>query len=641
MATEFSTLQKAADEQQADTSVLSENKVADLVRIANGNVIGNQQQVVIGHLALSTGWLYDLDTNVNTILTGPSAAGKSEAQRAMRQALPMEQAYQASDSSSMGVLDDDSWDEALFAVLDEWQKVPERLTEILKGVAGGPDDEYRYVRSVSDDDAASGRSSHEIVKKPKPFQFLYAQHALDHELSTRLVFLPIDDDTHIREAIIEKQGDAEHVSVAGYDKTFIFDTSETERAMREHLRGLDTIPGEQDNVRGGVDATLPPWIRKSVKPIFDRSRPETNRVAGQVFNLIRASAVVNYDERDSVTVEMDGHELDSYIASPQDAANVLSARETLLAKTHHLTEMKREILDAIRANQHFDDSEGVGVTVDTIRSYLQDSSSVSVPRKEKLRELLRELSEHFYVSIHERAGPNGAHLYEFTSLRDIGMPRVSNLAQYMDQDEIEKNRRLAPDVDLSNPYADATDPFREQPFIETVDQMRDEFASNPVERASETADLVAEEGGSAAATGGGRSADGDDELTLTDAMGGPTDPTAGLGPVETAVLERLQEHADGQVWGIDSTSDGHLLGVLDSDETLSAADLSGTIYDPDHDVWDDPRKPDDWVVSTAEAEREIEEAIESLDRDGLLVFDAESTHTDDTVVTHVATEDDA
>lgn len=629
MSTDFSALQRAADEQHADADILSENKVDDLVTIANANVVGNQQQVVIGHLALMTGWLYDLDTNVNTILTGPSAAGKSEAQRAMRQALPSDLAYETSDASSMGVLDDDSWDKAIYAPLDEWQKVPDKLTEILKGVAGGPDDEYRYVRSVSDEDAASGRSAHEIVKKPKPFQFLYAQHGLDHELSTRLVFLPIDDNTMIRDAIIEKQGGAENIAVEGYEKDFIFDAADRERALRDHIRSLPTIEGEGSNIRGGVDATLPPWIRKSVKPIFDKSRPESNRVAGQIFNLIRASAALNYDQRRSITVEMDGHELDSYIATAQDAANVLSARETLLAKTHHLTQMKRQILDAIRSNQHFEDANGV--TIDVIRNYLEDSAAVSVPRKQKLRDLLNELAEHFYVTVHERAGPNGAHLYEFQSLRDIGMPRVTNLAQYMDSAEQQKNNELAPNVDLDDPYAGTTDPFRDQPFVDTVSEMRDEFAANPVERAAETADLAAEQ-----ATGTRSGNDDGDKLTLAEAAGADTaddaDPTAGRGPVETAVLERLQAHADDEIWNVDTTTDGHLIGVLEEDETLAEADLTGTMYDPDHEVWDDPRKPDDWVVSQEDAEREIEQAINELEQDGLLVFQTDAAGADNPVV---------
>ncbi|MDB9247422.1 hypothetical protein PN419_00175 [Halorubrum ezzemoulense] len=620
---DFSALQSAIDEQEADTDLLRDNKVRDLVEIANGNVIANEQQVVFGHLSLCTGYMWSHDRNVNHVYTGPSAGGKSDTQDAVTSSLPMDEGYNVTDTSSKGVLDDDSWEKTLFAPLDEWQKIPDEVTELVKSLSGGADDEYRYVRSVSDEDAESGRKGHEIVKKAKPYGFLYAQHAMDHELSTRLLFLPVDDNVHIRDAIVEKQGGATDISVEGYDKEFIFDTYELEQAMREHLRGIPTEVDEDDHKRGSVDAVLPPWIRKSVKPIFDMNRVETNRVSGQVFNLIRASAVVNYDNRRETTVTHDGKEVTAYIAEPQDAANILSGRETLLAKTHHLTKIKREVLDAIRAHQHFDSGEeGVGVTVSTIRDYLEDKSALSVPRKEKLRDLLRELDEQFYIDIHERAGANGAHLYEFKSLRDIGVPRVGNLAQHMDADELERCDELCPDLELDDPYADATDPFRDQPFVETVDEMRDEFAQNPVERAARSADLAAEANGEGADSSSSKGGGQTDVTALSDAMNGDGDVSVTLdGPVERAVHKRLQEHADDEPWKVDEVEDAHLIGVVEQGESVPAADLNGTLFDPDHEVWDQPTKPDEWVVSQGDAESEVEEAITALERKGAVEFD--------------------
>ena len=623
--TKFAALQDAIDRQNADEDVLSDNKVSDLVTIANGNVIANEQQTVITHLGLMSGFLYSMDTNVNTILTGASAGGKSKVQDTATKALPLDLGYEASDASSMGVLDDDAWDTSLFAPLDEWQKIPDKLTEIMKGVAGGPDDVYRYVRSVEDSDANSGRSSHTIEKYAKPYTFLYAQHALDHELSTRLVFLPIDDNSVIRDAIIEQQGGADHISVEGYDKDFIFPTVAEERAMRAHIRDLPTLEQETSNgdinVRGGSAVVLPPWVRKAIKPIFDLNRTETNRVSGQVFNLVRASTILNHDERRETTKEYaeDDVEVPAYIAAPQDVANVMSCRETLLAKTHHLTQMKREILDAIRSHQHFggDGEEGVGVTLDTIRDYLDDSSDLSVPRKAKMRDLLKELSEHYYIAIHEGAGANNAHLYEFRSLRDIGMPRVTNLDKHMDEGEIQKCKDLSPNVDLEDPFADSTDPFRGQPFKQTVEEMRSDFASNPVERAAEKAELAAGD------VGGDATGDEDEETTtLAGAMGaGGSEVQGPDGPVETAVHERLRERADDTIWVVEDHGDLHMMGEVDDDTPLAEADLSGTVADPEHELWDDPRKPDSWVETEGEAQAKLEDAWESLEQKGLIEYD--------------------
>ena len=627
MDTDFDALQSAIDEQEADTDILHENKVKDLVTIANGNIIANEQQMVFGHLSLCTGWMWPHSRNVNHVYTGPAAGGKSLTQDAVTNSIPMELGYNVTDTSSKGVLDDDSWEKTLFAPLDEWQKIPDEVTELIKSLSGGADDEYRYVRSVSDDESDSGRTGHEIVKKAKPYGFLYAQHAMDHELSTRLLYLPIDDNVHIRDAIVEKEGGATDISVEGYDKEFIYDVYEREQAMREHLRGLPTETDDDDHLRGSVDAVLPPWVRKSVKPIFDMNRVETNRVSGQVFNLIRASAIVNYDQRRETSVTHDGKEVTAYIAEPTDVANIMSGRETLLAKTHHLTKTKREVLDAIRAHQHFDSGEeGVGVTITTIRNYLEDKSALSVPRKQKLRELLQELEEQFYVAIHERAGPNGAHLYEFKSLRDIGVPRVGNLSQYMDDDEIERCEELCPDLDLDTPFDGVDDPFRDQPFVETVEEMRNEFSQNPVERAARTADLAAESNGEDSGSDGSKGGGEAEEMTLTDAMyGGDADEIDPDGPVETAVYERLLEHADDEPWDEDEHGDAHLLGIVDRDEMVSEADLTGTLFDPDHELWNQPTKPDDWVTTQGHAESEIETAMTNLMNKGVLTFETDDT----------------
>jgi len=643
LETSVSAFQEEIDKQEADKDVLRENKALDIVEVANANVIANEHQAYLGYTALTTGYLYKHSRNVNTILTGPSAGGKSDTQSAIKEGLPLGPAYEATDASNMGVLDDDRWENALYAPLDEWQKIPETLTEIIKSVSGGPDDEYRYVRSVSDEDSDSGRSGHEIVKAAKPYQFLYAQHALDHELSTRLLFLPIDDNVHIREAIVKKQAGHENIDVQGYDKEFIYDASATERALRQHIRELPTAleDGEPPNRRGGVDACLPPWVHYSVKPIFDMNETETNRVAGQVYNLIRAATVHNYDRRDSVVREMDGHEIETYITKPQDVANVLSTRETLLATTHQLSTVKRAILDSIRAHSGVGESDGRGVTVNTIRDYLEHSSSLSTPGKDKLRDLLRELADKFYVTIHERAGPQGAHLYEFNSLRDIGVPRVGSLAQYMSDEEIEESRELDPEIDLDDPFDGCLDPFEGRPFKETVEELRNEFSDDPVERASRTAELVSSASGES-------EGDGDDDGTLTvgEAMGGgDSGAQRSLGesggsdsdgptiedPLKKAVHARLQTYADGETFD-SSAQEAHLLGIADDDESLVETDVNGTLYDPEHSVWEQPDKPDDWVQSQDAAERQVEEAVTDLERDGVVRYEVASDGEEVTVV---------
>lgn len=621
---DIAALQQAIDETETDgTDELSENVAEDIVHVTRGNVICNEQQTFIIHTALKTGWMWSSDRQVNTMITGPSAAGKSISQEAATDILPMEQAYTATNTSSKGVLDDSSWEEALFAPLDEWQKIPQELTELIKSVSGGADDRYEYVRSKSGSSDGDEREARRIVKKAKPYNFLYAQHALDHELSTRLVFLPIDDDQHIRDAIIRKEAGHTEITVDGHADNYIYPTTNTEKALREHYRGLPTEMDDDDNLRGSIDVELPPWVHYTVEPIFDKSRTETNRVASQVYNLIRGATLDNYHQRETIETTVDGKELKAYVAEPQDVANVLSCRETLLATTHRLTPQKMMLLDALRAHEGIGESGSDGsngVTLQTIREWLDDKSVVSVPRKDKMRDMLAELENQFYVSIHERAAPDGSsHLYEFESLRDIGVPRLHGLHQHMTDDEIARSHDLDSSIDLEDPFADATDPFRAQPFAETVQEMREELTEDAMDvakkkeeaHAAHMSDGDADDYLDAAMEGqGGLDEFGDDE---------ESDPTDDLNPTETTVYEMLKDEADSGTFTPDA-EEFHLLGVASEPKDLTEVDLRGTIYDPEHELWDRVDKPDEWVSTQADAEREIESATKELQQKGLLVL---------------------
>jgi hypothetical protein len=625
--TEIPALQQAIDETDTDgTDELSDNVAEDIVYVTRGNVIGNEQQTYIIHTGLKTGWMWSSDRQVNTIITGPSAVGKSVSQGGATDMLPMEQAYTATNTSSKGVLDDSSWEESLFAPLDEWQKIPKELTELIKSVSGGADDKYEYVRSKSGSNDSDEREARRIVKKAKPYNFLYAQHALDHELSTRLVFLPIDDDQHIRDAIIRKEAGHTNISVDGHANDYIYKTTTREKALREHYRGLPTEMDDDDNLRGSVDVELPPWVHYAVEPIFDVSRTETNRVASQVYNLIRGATLDNYHVRDTIEKTVDSKELTAYVAEPQDVANVLSCRETLLATTHRLTPQKRMLLDALRAHEGIGESgsDGAsGVTLQTIREWLDDKSVVSVPRKDKMRDMLGELENQFYVSIHERAAPDGSsHLYEFESLRDIGVPRIHGLAEHMSDEEIERSRELNHGIDLETPFAEATDPFRDQPFHETVAELRDELTEDAMDVARKQEEAWAQD-----------VTDGEEDNALTAAMGtsgdeglgafsedDDVDVTEELSPTETAVYEQLRAEADGNEFTEDA-EEFHLLGVASEPQDLTEIDVTGTLYDPAHELWDRVDKPDEWVSTQSEAEREIEQATKALQQEGILRFD--------------------
>lgn len=636
--TTFAAIEQSVDAKKSSEVQLSENKIEDVVTVSHGNVIANDDRTILAYLGFVTGWMYTHERNVNTVLVGPSAGGKTQVQKTVTKLLPSDLTYEATDQSGSAIEDDDSWEDALVAPLDEWQKIPDSVTEIIKSLAG-EDEQYVKKRSVSDDDSNTGRTTIRIVKKAKPYSFLYAQHSMDHELSTRLLKLPVEDNEKIREAIGRKEFGHTDITIEGYETDFIFDTNELESALREHLRQLptkldDPVGGmEKGQMRGGSYAKLPPWVWYTCETIFDPNRVETNRVFGMVANLIRASAVLNSDNRGTVEKEVDGEMVQAYLVESQDVANVLRCRETLLGTTHDLDDTKLKVLEAVESNSGI--SEEAGCTVGTVKDYLAEDSSVSPPRKQKLRELLQELEEHYYLNIREGAGENGAHLYEFRSKKHISPPRISNLESHMKDAEIEETKCLYDEVgssfDLDNPFANADDPITGKPFTEMVEEMRQQRHKRDVERRSQESEMA-------------------DGMSITDAMGGGDDDDSGgvsledfggsgdkaeseaisidfESQTEEVVYGLLREHAHEEVFPSDS-SEPHLIGIVEKGDSVVDANVTDTLLDPDHDHWDRLDKPDTWVSSRGDAESRIEEAVNHLDRKGVLSYDTESTPED-------------
>lgn len=619
MSTEFSSLEKRADAAEANLDDLAENVVDDLITYSRGTVVANEQQFVLAALGKTTGWMRLFSRNVNTVLLGPAGCGKSHLDHALNRILPSELCYETSDASGMAIVDDSEWPESLVAPLDEWQKLPDQVTEIVKSVAG-EDVKYQYKRSVSDDDADSGRSTTTISRYAMPYSFLYAQFSMDDELWDRLLKCYIADDERIHKAIGKKEAGHEEISVEGFDHEYVYDVGNLAETLRQHFREMPTTyeqleGGDEDDPRllGDAYVEMEPWVWAACEPVFPHAKTAVNRTYGMVFNLIRASTVLNYRQRETVTVsrDVDGEtgtrEVEGYLVEPQDVANVLSTMDTLLGTTHGLEPRKRAIVDCLQSRGGLDDDGGgYGLTIDTIRDHLKEHTSMSVPKKNQLREILDELDDEYFINVRERAGDNGAHLYEFRSMAHIGVPRTRNLDDHLDDDQVERCH-----IDLSAPFADTRDPFRDQPFETTVNEFEDEFTDDPVQRADRRAELAA--------------ATGDDDADFSDDMGDGLAQFAGgrpdvdLGPLATALHGELRETAHEQVFKTEDKLP-QLLDVCDRDTSVENADVTDSLLDQTHSVWGPPVVPSDADMDRSDVVARLEEAMKELDKEGVLQY---------------------
>jgi hypothetical protein len=616
----FSALEDQLDD--ADTPAVSENVASDIIEYLRGNVIANEQQGLLGIFQLTTGWMRQRSRYVNLVYQGPPAGGKTLVQEAVTELPPDEALYQTTDASNNALIDDPLWDYSLVAPLDEYDKIDKPIREYMKSMAG-EDGGYTKKRNVEDDSAKGGYSPETVSSRAMPFQFLYApvggKHGIDHELQSRMLTLHIDDNRAIREAIGRKEAGHSKIDVTGLPNTYIFETSNIEEALKRHFRKLDVkelsdeTPDEQDiPVRvGGTYAKMPRWVWYSLRPVFDEGPTQTNRVFGMVFNLIRASAVLNHHERDLVTKTVDGETVRGYLVEPQDVANVMSCQPALLATTHNLDPQKRDVLDGVQATTRSEDGM---TTKHRIKDWMEDNDK-NPPNSSKLGDVLEELEEQYFVKIRERAAEDGtSHLYEFRDEGNVETPRVADLQQYADGDDVDLSDCR---IDVSDPYADCWDPIRDQPFKRTVEEFEERFSSS--ETAINAATMMS---GSTDDEDDGQTTLGEDDSSTESSLPDPDgDPS---GPIERAVYDAIEtmvqdEGTDGWKPFAETDGIGHYVGALDANEDIDSGDVSGTLLDPDHDVYDDEAIAEGRIETVEDCKRELNDALSDLKFDNLVV----------------------
>jgi hypothetical protein len=274
------------------------------------------------------------------------------------------------------------------------------------------------------------------------------------------------------------------------------------------------------------------------------------------------------------------------IAAPQDVANVLACRETLLATTHQLDRKRKAIclaIDEVGGTQraapikHPKDRDG---KPKSIMGYLRRTDASFVKRPE-IEAMLGDLKDNGLVEKLEGAGDNGRNLYQFQSWQNLGTFNI--------------------DERFKETFADATDPFDGGSFVETARRINDDLKPNAGDFHSESEVSSSSNDGQATLTG--ESAD-----TLD----------VDLAPHEELAAEMLRENLDGET--IDNLDEHEpsireMLGIVDLGEDDDSAETAGTILDPDHAVWD--HGPNDWVESINDAETEVENAMRTLTQAGV------------------------
>lgn len=560
---------------------LSDNVASDLVDYTRSKTVQNEQQFVLTTYSYISGFMESPKHFVSYVLIGTAGSGKSHLKNTIEELMPDEYLYQATTGSEKSLIYDDSWEDAYFAALDELQKPSDEIIEILKSLHGGEDEEFRY--KVTGDGRGADRDVDEIVRKAIPYGFLYAQYEPDFELWDRLLKIPVHESKPKNEGVARMQWDHSMISFGDSEIDYIYDFEDGRRAIKDHIRHIPKdswvkIPAGEEEY--GWDAF------KHAKPIFDINRSETNRVASQIANLVRASALMNHKNRDKRKIEVRNEGVkEAVIAEPQDVANILSCRDVLLATTHQLDRKRKAICLAIQQAGGTQQA----ATVQSIQDYLKKTDASFVKRGQ-VEAMLSDLEDNYLVEKLERAGEGGRHLYQFQTWQSLGKFEIND--------------------EFKEVFGDCHNPFTGESFVETAERINDEVtpkasdfvSDDPVEINS---DSDAGDSGQATLSGGSAEARHYVEVDLE--------------PYEKAVYKALKSNLDGEtITDLDENdpSPREMCGIVDIGDDPERADIEGTIFDPNHQVWE--YGPDEWVQSEAAADSEITQAIRKLTSEGVL-----------------------
>lgn len=553
---------------------LASNACYDLVKYIRSNTIKNEQQFILTTLGYMTGFFEEPDHFVSGVIIGTSSSGKTHLQKKLEDLFQYDVLYQATTGSDKAFIYDGDWDKCYVASLDELQKPSQEVIEFFKGVHGGDEE---HIHKTTMGSTQEGFETETTVRKSKPYWFLYAQYDPDFEMWNRLLKVPVHESESKNIAVGAMAWDHHHISVEGEDVEYGYEFSKGSTQLKTHIAWIrdqiesGELPGYV-HIPAGDQYDWNGW--DIVKPIFNHSRSESNRIYEMVANLVRASALFNYHNRDVEEIYHPEYGTrEAIIAEPQDVANVLACRETLVSTTHSLDDKRWAICNAIdEKGGDLKEVEGIG----PITEYLK-TSDATVPPESELENLIEDLADNYLIEVHPNAGDKGRDLYEFLGFDELGFARVP------------ENREL---------FEDTFDPISGRNFIEVHNDLRDELESRGDDvmsdaTTSSSTSTSSSQKGSLASFGSGQSVD--------------------LEPHEETVRDMMKDALDGErVRDLTSVPIEGLLGITDHESPEQDVETTGTILDPDHPVWKQPGKDDSWVTSVKDAKRECRRAVKKL-----------------------------
>lgn len=571
-------------ERETDYEIDSDNFFKDFVNFSRSRQVGNEPQSVVVMGVYLSGLLPSWKDYCGCLITGSSASGKSHLKQEVVDSafdyVRDDWLYDLTAGSSKALVDDDAVDDARVLNLNELQKIPTEMAEMIKSLSH--DGGFDYGRNVSDDDDDTERTrkTRHIHRDPASVVFMLADentHQVEQELGTRLIEVKVDESVEKNEAVHEMQWGKGELTMQNSEYVYGKKDKDLDHAVRDHVSNapLDTdvvIPTGRGAFEGDD------WDASAVvKPMINFERPESTRASGMTASLVKAFTVANHHAVDRV--EWDGET--ALVARPEDVATLIACRETLLPLTHGLDSKKFAALDAIRqrGGPVQDEPNALACDVDDIKKHVSNAGEVSNIKKNQLRDILREMDDNYLIDIRDHPENGRKNQYVFDGTKTFKPPAI----------------------DLYPNRFDVQDPVRDQPLEETVKEQQQRLQQRTQAK----------------------------EFSMEDAMGGSAGGSSG----DTGIGRQLSKNEDDVLTAVEDTADG--LAVADMDDTgiahlvgAAETDVNADLLTPVEGVSEDLET--DWEsVFNGATEDVVESIFEDLRAEGYIRFDSSG---DETVV---------
>ena len=549
-------------EKEPEVELHEQNVIHDVVEFSRSEQVLNEEQSVVLLLTYITGLLPDHADYGAAMVTGGSSSGKTHLKTEVVDrlfALRKEWLFTTTSSSAKGLIDAEGWDDARIAALNELNKMPDEMLELIKS-AHGDDGGFEYHRSAPDPNSPGGFTSAKITKDAKPVIFMLADENamnVEAELQTRMLDIKVDETEDKNAAVHDMHWGHQHLTLPDNDTEYIFDAPELKFSLQHHIANipLDTdvvIPTGEGRFEGDD------WDAAAVvKPMFQFKRSESTRASRLSASLVKASALLNYHARDSVEIEVDGEMVEHIVVEPEDVANLIDCRKTLLSTTHDLNEKKLAILDAIisQGSEMQHGSGEMAATLNSIEEAIQNNPNIATFSKSELRELLDEMDEAYIIDITENPNDRRENLYVYGGGNSLGRPAIEEEWDH---------------------FETVVSPITEQPLKERIDEQQKRLGARSV---SDIIEGPPEDGQKQ--LGGGLADEDSDDMSQ----------------LHIDVLGAMHETLDGARISMEHMDDvdyEHMLidGLLDEEDGMlvpdgpaNSDDIEGTLFDPDG--WDD------------------------------------------------------